>query len=263
MVRGDGGRLQQVFWNLLSNAAKFSHKGGVISVVFVVENNGVRVDVRDEGRGITAEFLPYIFDRFTQAERASQRNRSGLGLGLSIVQNLVQAHGGTVTARSDGLDQGATFEVWLPIDGPNVHGGLLLDDAEPKVDAALRDVHLLVIDDDPEARSILQLIFTDHGAKVRFAVNYEEALEALTEFRPDAIVCDIGLPGKDGYQLMEEVRRRESHGEHVPALALTAFSQAKDTAKALASGFDVHFAKPVRPVQLLQALSSLVHRRPA
>jgi signal transduction histidine kinase/ActR/RegA family two-component response regulator len=259
-VRGDAERLQQVFWNLLSNAVKFSPKGAPIDVRLTAENDGVRIDVRDEGRGIAAAFLTHIFERFTQADRANQRNRGGLGLGLSIVQNLVQAHGGTVTAHSDGPGKGATFEVWLPISGPKAYGSSVVDDVDPDVSNALHDVRVLVIDDDPEARSILQIIFADHGAKVRFAANYEEALQSLAADKPDAIVCDIGLPGKDGYQLIAEVRRGELPGRRVPALALTAFSQAKDSAQALAAGFDVHLSKPVRPLQLLQTISDLIDR---
>jgi PAS domain S-box-containing protein len=265
-VRGDVERLQQVLWNLLSNAVKFSPRGAPIKVTLVAVNDGVRIDVRDEGRGIAEGFLPHIFERFTQADRANQRNRSGLGLGLSIVQNLVQGHGGTVTARSEGPGKGANFEVWLPISGPKAHAGSVVDDVDPDLSEALHGVRLLVIDDDPEARSILQIILADHGAKLRFAANYEEALQLLAAYKPDAIVCDIGLPGQDGYQLISEVRRREFPGERVPAVALTAFSQAKDSAQAVAAGFDIHLSKPVRPLQLLQTISDLIdreRRRPA
>jgi CheY-like chemotaxis protein/two-component sensor histidine kinase len=259
-IQADAERLQQVFWNLLSNAVKFSPKGAPIDVAFAEDDGGVRIRITDQGRGISPEFLPQIFDRFTQADRANQRNRSGLGLGLSIVQNLVQAHGGTVAATSEGLNKGATFDVWLPFAAASVAVDPASGEELPTHGATLAGVHLLIVDDDPEARSMLQTILANHGAIIEFAANYDEALQSLIVFKPDLILCDIGLPGKDGYQLIAEVRRSELAGERVPAIALTAFAQVKDSAQALAAGFDVHVAKPVRPFNLLQTIVELLHK---
>jgi PAS domain S-box-containing protein len=259
-VYGDAARLQQVMWNLLSNAIKFSPKGGRIDVVCARDADGVHVAVRDQGQGIAAEFLPHVFDRFAQASSANQRYRSGLGLGLSIVQTLVTAHGGRVTVSSPGLGQGATFEVWLPVDDPSEAGKPDAAGIESPLDSPLHGLRLLVVDDDPEALSMLQIILGDRGASIECARDYDDALQVLQQFGPDLIVCDIGLPGRDGYQLIEEVRRREPRGSRVPALALTAFTQRQDRLRALEAGFDDHLSKPLRPLQLVQAISQLVGR---
>ncbi|HEY6135612.1 MAG TPA: response regulator [Rubrivivax sp.] len=255
-VYGDAARLQQVMWNLLSNAIKFSPKGGRIDIVCTRDGDGVRVDVRDGGQGIDAEFLPHVFDRFTQASSVNRRYRSGLGLGLSIVQTLVQAHGGSVTVSSAGLGRGATFQVWLPL-GDSFEAGEL--DATG-IKSPLQGLRLLLIDDDPEALAMLQIILADSGAGIECARDCDEALQALQRSSPDLIVCDIGLPGRDGYQLIEEVRRGESPGSRVPALALTAFAQRQDRLRALEAGFDAHLTKPLRPLQLVQLITQLVGR---
>lgn len=260
-VFGDSARLQQVMWNLLSNAVKFSAPHAPIDVVVARDGEGVRIAVRDHGRGIAPEFLPHLFERFTQADSANERFRSGLGLGLSIVSHLVQAHGGRVTATSEGLGRGSTFEVWLPagLTEEAVSGYGALDDGAPvPADAMLGGRKLLLIDDDPEALAMLQIILADRGAQVLCATGYDEALALIEGERPDLVVCDIGLPGRDGYQLIQEIRRREGDGPRVPAIALTAFSQFKDREHARAAGFDAHLTKPARPMHLVRTIALLV-----
>jgi PAS domain S-box-containing protein len=261
-IFGDSARLQQVMWNLLSNAVKFSAPHSPIDVVVARDGEGVRIAVRDHGRGIAPEFLPHLFERFTQADSANERFRSGLGLGLSIVSHLVQAHGGRVSATSDGLGLGSTFEVWLPAGTTQeaVSGFGVLDDGQQAApsDALLAGRRLLLIDDDPEALAMLQIILSDRGAQVACATGYDEALTVIDGERPDLIVCDIGLPGRDGYQLIQEIRRREGPGSRVPAIALTAFSQFKDREQAQVAGFDAHLTKPARPMHLVRTIALLV-----
>jgi len=260
-IYGDSERLQQVMWNLLSNAVKFSPRHAPIDVLVARDGEGVRIAVRDHGRGIAPEFLPHLFERFTQADSANERFRSGLGLGLSIVSHLVQAHGGRITASSDGLGLGSTFEVWLPAgttQGVLSGFGALEDGNAAPPDALLAGQRLLLIDDDPEALAMLQIILSDRGAQVSCATSGDEALEFFGSERPDLIVCDIGLPGRDGYQLMQEIRRREGEGPRVPAIALTAFSQFKDREQARSAGFDAHLTKPARPMHLVRTIAQLV-----
>ena len=260
IIQGDAARLQQVMWNLLSNAVKFSPKGGRIGVTLRERDGGVQIVVRDQGSGIAPEFLPQIFDRFAQAESSNQRYRSGLGLGLSIVQHLVQAHGGHVCARSEGVGRGATFEVWLPVNIAHAPG-TSSDDAEyGDLDRPLHGLRVLVVDDDPEALSMLQIILADSGASVECARNFDEAVAALQRSRPDLLLSDIGLPGRDGHELVREVRRMDGPGARLPAVALTAFAQVKDRELALAAGFDVHCSKPLRPLLLVRTIASLTGR---
>lgn len=266
-IRADDARLQQIVWNLLSNAIKFSPPGGRITVKLREENGGVRISVIDEGKGIDLHFLPFLFDRFTQAEVRSDQHRTGLGLGLSIVKQLAEAHGGTVAAASEGPGKGATVEVWLPADAEPV-GPVIV--AEPGDDGAeaettgrsLEGLHLLVVDDDPEACAMLQIILADRGAHVKAAYDHDGALAVLDVLQPDAIVSDIGMPGKDGYELIREVRRREAgRNRHTPAIALTSFNRPQDQALAFSAGFDAHCAKPLRPIQLVKEISRLTSRR--
>ncbi|HEX7688986.1 MAG TPA: response regulator [Burkholderiaceae bacterium] len=269
-IRADSQRLQQVVWNLLSNAVKFSPQGGRVAVAMSQEHAGLRIRVSDSGQGIAPEFLPFVFDRFAQSDAASNRQRGGLGLGLSIVKQLVEAHGGTVSASSAGVGRGATFEVFLPAaqeprDEPEWaetgRGGL-----DPLHKEALLDgVRLLVVDDDAEAGAMLQLILGDHGAQVRVARDVETALRMADMEAPDLVVSDIGMPGRDGYDLVRELRRREAlvpgRTARLPAIALTSFTRDQDRQQALAAGFDLHSPKPVRPLALVQQIRQLLDRR--
>jgi hypothetical protein len=265
-IRADASRLQQVIWNLLSNAIKFTPASGRIVVSLTQDDAGVRLRVVDEGQGIAPSFLPFVFDRFAQSDAASNRQRGGLGLGLSIVKQLVEAHGGTVSASSAGLGEGATFEVWLPTDPAHPgredfpdsgHGFEAIDPAQ----ASLEGVHLLVVDDDPEASAMLRIILSDRGAAVQTASDVRAALQLIGVRRFDALISDIGMPGQDGYDLIREVRRTESEAvqrQRLPAIALTSFTREQDRAQALAAGFDEHCAKPLRPLKLVLQIRALL-----
>lgn len=267
-IRADPSRLQQVVWNLVSNAVKFSTAGSQVSVTVTDEQDFVLISVSDQGQGIAPEFLEAIFDRFTQSDAGSNRRRGGLGLGLSIVKQLVEAHGGAVEVRSAGLGQGATFRVRLPREAAVGAARPTMDsqwsglDHHGDVDRSLLGLNLLVVDDDLEASSMLRIILADHGATVRTASGYEEALVIIEAFPIDVLVSDIGMPGKDGYDLIREVRRRESvaTGRRLPAVALTAFAQQKDQQAALAAGFDAHCAKPLQPMRLVRSVCEIVGR---
>ena len=270
-IRVDASRLQQVIWNLLSNAIKFSPPGGRVVLALDQDERGLRIRVSDEGQGIAPEFLPFVFDRFAQSDAASNRQRGGLGLGLAIVKQLVEAHGGTVSAASAGVGRGATFDVWLPADPAHpghpdypdsAHGFEALDPSQ----ASLEGVQLLVVDDDPEASAMLRIILSDRGAVVQTAHDVPTALQQLA-LRPfDALVSDIGMAGQDGYDLIREVRRNEAAGTtpqpRLPAIALTSFTREQDREQALAAGFDAHCGKPLRPLKLVQQIRTLLDQRP-
>ena len=262
-LRADASRLQQVIWNLLSNAIKFSPAGGRIIVALVQDAHGLRIRVSDEGQGIAPEFLPFVFDRFAQSDAASNRQRGGLGLGLSIVKQLVEAHGGTVAAASEGLGRGATFDVWLPSDPAGAgqedfpdssHGNEPVDMSQ----ASLEGVQLLIVDDDTEASAMLRGILTDRGAIVQTANDVPAALQLLSVRTFDALVSDIGMAGKDGYDLIRELRRLEAGGRRMPAIALTSFTRAQDREQALDAGFDAHCGKPLRPLKLVKQIRALL-----
>ena len=273
-IRVDASRLQQVIWNLVSNAMKFSPAGGQIVIALEQDEHGLCIRVTDQGQGIAAAFLPFVFDRFAQSDAASNRQRGGLGLGLSIVKQLVEAHGGTVSAASAGLGQGATFEVWLPSDPAHVASEDFADsshghsshgpDALEIIQESLEGVQLLVVDDDTEASAMLRIILIDRGAVVQTAHDVVTALQLLSVRRFDALVSDIGMAGQDGYDLIREVRRLELKSvpaRHMPAVALTSFTRDQDRAQALAAGFDAHCGKPLRPLTLVQQIRTLLDHR--
>jgi len=261
-VVGDAGRLHQVVLNLVSNAVKFTPNGG--SVAVWVERAGVDAQVRvvDTGEGIAPEFLPYVFDRFRQADGTSTRKHSGLGLGLAIVRHVVELHGGSAFASSEGSGRGATFSVRFP---------LATDDAEARK-APIADVmpgaapdrmagagvRLLVVEDDPETREILAAILERSGFSYRLAGGARDALCVLDEWLPDVIISDIGMPDVDGYEFVRALRGRPAEkGGHIPALALSAFARGEDRKLALASGYQAHVAKPVDPADLVAAITRL------
>lgn len=270
-LTADPSRLQQIIWNLLSNAIKFSEPGGQITVLLQQDDAGLTLTVSDQGQGIKPEFLPYLFDRFTQSDSASNRYHGGLGLGLSIVKQLVELHGGTIKASSEGVGRGAAFTVRLPTN-PSATPELSDSDHMPLLDedqlgdssvpsSSLNGLSIVIVDDDHEARDILCMILCDRGAKVRPAGSVDEGLHFIQEARPDVLVSDIGMPGKDGHDLIREVRRLEQGGStHLPAIALTAFARPQDEALALAAGFDAYCPKPLRPNDLMAAIVRLTSR---
>ncbi|MRG95552.1 hybrid sensor histidine kinase/response regulator [Polyangium spumosum] len=259
---GDPERLRQVATNLLSNAIKFTPRGGRIEVRLRRVGDELELVVADNGEGIRPDFLPYVFDRFRQGDSSSRRMHGGLGIGLAVVRHIVVSHGGTVTAHSDGPRQGSTFTVRLPSafvlregDGPTPppYGKSRL----PLPD--LSGLRVLVVDDDQDTREILRQVLAAHRADVRIAGTVREAIAELDAARPHVLVSDIAMPGEDGYDFIDFVRRRApERGGAVPALALTAHARAEDQARALAAGFQRHAAKPIDPAELVRAVAGLV-----
>jgi hypothetical protein len=265
-VLGDGHRLQQVVWNLVSNAIKFTPAGGRVEVALAREGEAARLRVSDDGIGISPDFLPHVFDRFRQAATGTTRSYGGLGLGLTIVRHLVHAHGGRVEAESRGVGEGASFTVELPlgagepVEAPLPAAASVVAAEQPK----LPGLKVLVVDDEPDTRELLRTALGLAGAHVRIAGSLREALAAFSEERPDLVVSDIGMPGEDGYRLLSELRAlpREAGG-HVPAVALSAHASAEDAARSRAAGYELHLAKPIEPASVVAALAALVARRAA
>ncbi len=261
MVLGDANRLQQVMANLLSNAVKFTDKAGRVQVFVERRDSSVDLSVADTGRGIPAEFLPHVFERFRQADSGSGRRAGGLGLGLAIVRHIVELHGGTVWAHSDGEGKGATFTVRLPLSvaARRTTGGL--EGAERRdleCPPALVGLRILVVDDDEDALEMIQTMLEDCRAEVAVASSAQAALAQLDRFQPDVIVSDIGLPERDGYWFIREVRAREvGHGGLTPAVALTAHAGVEDRARALYAGFNSHVPKPIDPIELFAVIAAL------
>jgi len=271
----DPARIQQVVWNLVSNAIKFTPKAGTVNVRLAREQSGLRIQVSDSGQGISPELLPYVFDRFRQADSSTRRRFGGLGLGLSIVKHLVELHGGTVEAQSAGEGRGSTFTVRLPIKAvqidesdQNLRGaGEVVGEGDGE-DAAtpapplvrLDGLRVLVVDDEADARRLLIKVLEGVGAIVTAAASAREAIEALPEALPDVLVSDIGMPNEDGFDLIREVRRRGHHARDLPAVALTAFVGKDNQRQALLAGFQVHVPKPVDPRDLTAVIASLAGR---
>jgi len=271
LVLGDADRLQQVVWNLLANAVKFTPVEGEITVRLERDGASVKITVGDTGEGIEPEFLPFVFDRFRQFESRPTRAHGGLGLGLAIVRHLVEAHGGTVSATSRGRGQGATFTVTLPLarhrkESSEVGRDRLAGAGEVPQSRAplpdhLRDLRVLVVEDEPDARNLLSLMLMSYEAEVRDCASAADALRILDEWRPDVLVSDIGMPFEDGYELMRKVRAREmERGGLVPALALTAYARAEDAQRAIEAGYQAHVPKPVAPNELATVVASLAGR---
>jgi signal transduction histidine kinase/CheY-like chemotaxis protein len=258
----DPHRLQQVVWNLLSNAVKFTPSGGRVTIAADRDDPHVVVRVADNGQGIAPEFLPYIFDRFRQADSTTTRAHGGLGLGLAIVHHLVTLHRGTVTAASEGPDRGATFTVRIPL-APLRTAARVSSGAAIGVERlpALTGVRVLVVDDDADARDLVTAVLGQSGAEVVTASSTVEALDALQRARPHVLVSDLSMPGDDGYALLHRVRALGLDREgRVPAVALTAFARAEDRARALAAGYAVHVSKPVEPAKLVEVVARLASR---
>ncbi|HEY7087252.1 MAG TPA: PAS domain S-box protein [Tepidisphaeraceae bacterium] len=275
-VTGDPNRLQQVFWNLLSNAIKFTPRGGRVQVNLRRIDSHVEIAVSDTGEGISADFLPYVFSRFAQADQTTTRHHGGLGLGLAIVKHLLELHGGTVRAESAGKGKGTTFTVSLPLSAV-----LVQQEAEPPRserttpagavgDAAnaagstlplaidLSGVRVLVVDDEPDARAMVTRVLETHGASVDATDSTTRALDQLKKQPPNLVLCDIGMPGEDGYQFLAKLRRLEpAEGGDTPVVALTAFARPEDRRRALLAGFQMHLPKPVETAELLAVVASL------
>jgi signal transduction histidine kinase/ActR/RegA family two-component response regulator len=264
---GDPGRLQQVVWNLLSNAIKFTPSGGRIEIKVKRSEGNLQIRVSDTGHGISREFLPYIFDRFRQADGTTTRNHGGLGLGLAIVRHLVELHGGSIAADSAGAGEGATFTITLPLalQSPSsrkkVTGSLRAEEVSsghftslPSLEA----VKVLVVDDDPDTLQVVRVMLGGSKALIQTADSVSEALEILEWFRPHVLVSDLAMPGEDGYSLIRKVRALGiANGYEIPAIALTSYVRVEDRARALTEGFNMFVPKPVQPEELIAAIASL------
>jgi len=267
-ISGDPNRLQQVFWNLLHNAIKFTPKEGKVHVRLERFDSHVEVSVADTGEGIAADFLPYVFERFQQGDASTTRRHGGLGLGLAIVKQLVQLHGGNVRVKSGGIGQGATFTVHLPLRAAYAdsdeerHAWVTLRENQPLPEVSLANVHVLVVDDELDARALVKRLLEMAGATVSMAASGSEAMERILARRPDVLVCDIGMPGEDGYSLIRRLRvLEESQESALPAVAVSAYARSEDRTKAIRSGFQNHLAKPVEPTELLAVVRSLAGRK--
>ncbi|MEJ6482903.1 ATP-binding protein [Nostoc punctiforme UO1] len=258
-VMGDAERLQQVVWNLLSNAVKFTPSGGRVEVCLKQVNSNAQISVSDTGKGISADFLPYIFERFRQADSTTTRVDGGLGLGLAIVRHLVEIHSGTVYAASEGEGRGATFTVLLPLIKPQSEQ--LIKESQVKVNnlLALDGLQILLVDDSADTRELIAFVLEESGAHVTSVSSVGEALEALMRLRPNILVSDIGMPDEDGYSLIRQVREQEAlRGEKILAVALTAYARDEERNLSLEAGFEVHLSKPIEPDKLVKVVANLV-----
>jgi CheY-like chemotaxis protein len=261
-VRGDPVRMQQVFWNLLSNALKFTPRGGRVEARLARAGDEVVATITDTGRGIRADFLPVVFQRFRQADTSTTRTEGGLGIGLAVVGHVVELHGGSVTAASPGEGKGATFTVRLPapamssvpVNGTGSHaanGGRILT-----------GLRVLVCEDDMDSRELLREVLVGEGATVQSASSVAEAVDQFRGFHPDVLVSDIGMPVADGYSLIRQIRAmRDDEGSNIPAIALTAYATTEDVRRSFAAGFQLHMAKPFDPAQLTERVARLAGRQ--
>ena len=269
-VSGDPDRLQQVIWNLLSNAVKFTPRGGRVQLRLQRVNSHVEMTVSDTGIGIREDFLPHLFERFRQGDSTTTRAHGGLGLGLAIARRIVELHGGRIHAFSPGEGKGATFRVELPV--MIVHAEAESERRVHPLAASRRQVMemptlpemtVLAVDDDPDALGLVREILESAGAHVRTATSVHQALESIQDVVPDVLVSDLGMPGMDGYDLIQRIRHMEGPAREIPAAALTAYARSEDRAKALRLGFEMHLAKPIDPSELIAAVASLARRRRA
>jgi len=262
-ISADSARVHQIIWNLLSNAVKFTPHGGKISVRLEQDGPDARITVKDTGQGIDPEFLPRVFDRFRQADSSTTRSFGGLGLGLAIVRHLVELHGGTVSAQSDGIGKGATFSARFPLLADRADSITVSHSAEASISdlRSLDGLRVLLVDDEPEAREIISTVITRTGGEVTACTSAGEALAKLLEWKPDVILSDIAMPDEDGYSFIGKVRSlpREKGGE-TPAAALTAYARDVDRREALAAGYQMHIAKPIGASQLVTMVARLAGR---
>ena len=259
-----------MIWNLLANAIKFTSEGGRVALMIQPSTDHIEVRVADTGQGIGPDFLPHVFERFRQADGATTRRHTGLGLGLAIVRQLVELHGGTVHAASEGAERGATFTVRLPIAAREARGAHATEPGERRITAAtasplprlprLDRLRVLIVDDSADGRALTLLLLVQAGATVKAVASVREALQTLAVERPDVLVSDIGLPDQDGYGLIRQIRQDEAdHGGFLPAVALTGYARAEDRNRILSAGFQAHVPKPVDPIELAAAIAAVTH----
>jgi len=266
-ISGDPDRLQQILWNLLSNAMKFTQSGGRVHVRMQRVDNQVEIVVSDTGKGIDAKLLPFVFDRFRQGDSSTTREHGGLGLGLAIVRHLVELHGGLVSAHSEGAGRGAEFTIQFPIlarpqepvveplihrnGGGNVSGGV----------PSLAGLRIMLVDDEPDAREIVATILGEAGAEIATASGSRQAIDLIEQWKPDLLISDIAMPGESGYDLIRKLRALSADkGGHIPAIALTAYAHTRDRLKILSAGFQMHVAKPIEQLELATAVASLTKK---
>jgi CheY-like chemotaxis protein len=267
-VAGDPARLQQVVWNLVNNAVKFTPNGGKIEVRLARVNSQIEISVSDTGQGISAELLPWVFERFRQGDAPSTRVHGGLGLGLAIAKQLVEIHGGTIRVESSGEAKGAKFTVSLPVStlkprkDPALAIGAVanVSTAFTAASPQLHGIRILIVDDDADARRLTKRVLADFGAEPTIAEGVNQALVALEASRPHVLISDLGMPELDGFELIRQVRARGYTFQMLPAIALTAYARTEDRRKALLAGFQLHLTKPVDPAELSAAIASLVGR---
>jgi CheY-like chemotaxis protein len=262
--------LQQVIWNLLSNAVKFSPEGGQVQLGLELAGpHHVEVTIVDAGHGIPAAFLPHMFEPFRQADASTTRRHGGLGLGLSIFKQLVELHGGTIAAVCEGEGKGATLRLRLPVHAQGAEAETVSNDPETtrkrsrpelpiKLPRLLEGIKVLVVDDEPDARDLLDFILQKAGATVELAASTGEALELLHISQPEILVADIGMPGEDGYELIRRVRASPQAFALLPAMALTAYARAEERAQAFSAGFQSHMTKPVEPAELIATIARML-----
>jgi len=257
-ILADMNRLQQVFWNLLSNGIKFTPAGGSVKIDGEVVQNQLLIRVQDSGIGIEPDFLPHMFDYFRQADGSTTRSQGGLGLGLAITRRLIELHGGTIQVVSSGLNQGTTFTVMLPIREaeapcqPSIYDGQNL---------SLQGVKAIVVDDEIDAQTLLKLILEDSGAQVKSTNNVRQALQMIKTFRPDVIITDIGMPEQDGYSFLRTLRQdTDPTVRNIPAIALTAYARQEDQDRAFSVGFQKHISKPFEPAEVMDAVCTLLQQ---
>jgi CheY-like chemotaxis protein/anti-sigma regulatory factor (Ser/Thr protein kinase) len=268
VMSGDPERLQQVMSNLISNAIKFTPKGGEVEVVLRWRENDIEVEVRDNGIGIEPAFLPHVFEPFRQGTGGTMRRHGGLGLGLSIVRHIVELHGGEITAHSGGPDQGSKFTLTFPQPPARVGGAPLRGHSgaahalEPIPLGQLNGMRVLIVDDEPTSSEALGVLFSSCGATARVVNSAAEALAVLDSWLPEVLISDIAMPGEDGYSLIRKLRSRApERGGLTPALALTAFANVADRATIQAAGYQMHLSKPADPNELIAAVGRLANRR--
>jgi CheY-like chemotaxis protein len=259
---GDAQRLQQVVWNLLSNALRFTPSGGLVQVELSYAGSQAELRVSDNGIGIAPDFLPHVFERFAQADSSITRTHGGLGMGLAIVKYIVELHGGVISAASEGVGRGAVFTVKLPVGvesrAPEPAARTPLQSLQRPTESrhALVGMKILVVDDEPDTCDLLRFIFNEAGAIVQVATGAVAAIQLFDKWEPDILVADIGMPAVDGYQLIRAIRSERGSG--IPAVALTALARIDDRIKALSAGYQMHVAKPVEPSELISIVTSLV-----
>ncbi len=262
LVTGDPGRLQQIVWNLLENAVKFTPKDGRVQVQLQRVRSHVEIIVSDTGQGISADVLPYVFDRLRQGETGSTRGHGGLGIGLGLVRHLAELHGGSVYAESPGEGQGATFVVKLPRMVAEMREQPIAPRETPPLEStALTGARIVVVDDDPTAVELIREVLVQAGAEVIECRSADEALQAVAQRRPGVLISDIEMPGQDGYSLIRKVRAQSpERGGKIPAVALTAFGRPEDRIRSLTAGFNIHVSKPVDPAELIAIVASMIGR---